>query len=318
MILDSRRTHTVIQSDKMSSQRTVNSSTLKDILFKGELPWISSVNASNKAGAIKKKTRASTKVPHQILLDAVHYTDDEYWHTIITDMAHHKYPKGFIVKNGVLSYKRNMTSIFSVVLEGIPPNEAVNKVIEFLQQHGNMKSDRDREHDQIIADSIKKKSREKRITSWKDLKSSKKKNIFLMNYAVNLTKEHPCLRYDDLYSLLCSEVLLKRILPEHIIIKDNRIHDITVLKYEDGKYYVDSVYAPSPKKYTRATNRSRHNNSDPTSKICYIKPVSISKQWDNTLKVISGCTNSKTKSHREVIMETLSEIERESSVTTVD
>lgn len=294
-----------------------NSSTLKDILFKGELPWISSVNASNKAGTVKKKNRSSTKVPHQILLDAVQYVDDEYWHTVLTDMAHHKYPKGFIVKNGVLSYKRNMTSIFSVVLDGMAANEVADKVIEFLQQHGNMKSDRDREHDQIIADNIKKKSKEKCIYSWKDIKSTKKKNIFLMNYAVSLTKKHPNLKYDDIYSLLCSEILLKRILPEHIIIKDNKIDSIEVLKYEDGKYYVESDSYASSKRSRSAKSDSHRHCTGATTKICYIKPISISKYWDNTLKVIADCNGTRAKSHREVVMETLSEIEKESSISTM-
>lgn len=308
----------VIQADKMNADLTANSSTLKDILFKGELPWINSVNASSKTGTVKKKTRSSTKIPHQILLDAAQYIDDEYWHTIVTDMAHHKYPKGFIVKNGVLSYKRNINSIFSVVLEGIPANEVADKVIEFLQQHGNMKSDRDREHDQIIADSIKKKSKEKRILSWKDLKSSKKKNIFLMNYAISLTRDKPALKYEDIYSLLCSELLLKRIQPEHIVIKDNKIHEITVLKYEDGKYYVDSDCSTPPKRYAKSSRSHSRHCSRTTDKISYIKPISISKYWDNTLKVISGCTGTRTKTHREVIMETLSEIERESSIATAE
>lgn len=288
-----------------------SSSALKDILFKGELPWITSVNASSKSTATKKKPRTSTKAPHQILLDAVQYIDDEYWISVITDMAHHKYPKGFIVKNGVLSYKRNMNSIFSVVLENLPANEVAEKIIEFLQQHGNMKSDRDREYDQIIADDIEKKHKEKRIMNWKDLKSSKKKSILLMNYAVQLTKQSPSVSYRDLYSLLCSEILLKRILPEHIVMQDNKIDCITVLKYEDGKYYVDST--STPKRVSKASNAAV--TSSINSKISYIKPISMSKNWDSTLKIVEGSTT-KAKSHREIVIETLSEIERESSMVT--
>lgn len=271
---------------------------INDILTSRELPWMKSTSMSRKG---KKTVRTSAKTPHQFILKVIDYIDDQYWRDILEQIAYHKYPKGFIIRNYVLSFKKNMNSIHSVNLEDLSPEEVCDKIIEFLQEHGNMKSCIDRENDRIISEEIRNKNNS--VTEWKDLRSVRKQNIFLTNYAIELA-EGKDISHHDIFCLLSAGVMLKNILPSDIVITDNRITSIKGLKYRNGKYILTNNETPK---------RSKIRNNTPLNiKLMMTKPHPVNKSWDSILKSMSN-RKVETKSNRQLIAETLSEIRSESS-----
>lgn len=273
---------------------------INNILITKELPWMKSTSMSRKGNV--KKVRTSSKTPHQFILDSIDFIDDQYWKDKLEQIAYHKYPKGFILKGYILSFKKNMNSIYSVNLEGLSSEEVCQKVIEFLQEHGNMKSAIDRENDRIISEEMK--NRDEDVKEWKNLRSVKKQNIFLMNYAIELCKDKE-IDYNDLFCLLSAEVMLKNITSEDIVISDNKIVKIHGLEYRDGKYVVNSK---------NELKRSKIKNETPlNTKLMANKPISVSKSWDSILSSLNT-KKVETKSNRQLIAETLSEIERSSAV----
>ena len=88
-----------------------------------------------------KKARNLAPIVHPLLAECAKATNDPYWSEIFDRAARGKFPKGFMFRDGELTFKRR-TAIQRLALEN-EPRRAVEAAITFFRRHSSLSSQND-------------------------------------------------------------------------------------------------------------------------------------------------------------------------------
>lgn len=194
------------------------------------MPWMRS------KGEKKKTTNSNTKkVIHPIFEQAAQLTEDPFWKAELENAARGKFPRGFMYRDGIISYKKG-NKIFP---EKVPQENALlalHSTVRFFQEKGKIRSKRDKEEEERIKRE-KEENCVQRIQSWKDIRKETVKEQYLNDYVDRVCDEHDL---DDesrksLLSLLHFGLSLGYIKNDDIVLNENGtcIEDIAPVRFVD-------------------------------------------------------------------------------------
>lgn len=128
---------------------SVKSVTFSTILIAGSNKVADDVVLVGKAPRSKKgKSKQPDKIQHPEFIEASKDYCDEFWESILIEMAYNKCPSFFAIKDNKLIYRyRNKIESMDIT-EFTTPIELSDKVIHFLKVHGRLKSHLDLENEE--------------------------------------------------------------------------------------------------------------------------------------------------------------------------
>ena len=194
------------------------------------MPWMSSTK--------KKAANTSTntkKVVHPIFEQAAQLAEDPFWKAELENAARGKFPRGFMYRDGIISYKKG-NKIFP---EKVPQENALlalHSTVRFFQEKGKMRSKKDKEEEERIKRE-KEENYVQRIESWKDIRKETVKEQYLNDYVDRVCDEHDLDEESrkTLLSLLHFGLSLGYIKSDDIVLNDNgtRIDNIASVRFID-------------------------------------------------------------------------------------
>jgi hypothetical protein len=191
------------------------------------MPWMRS---KEKAPSTNTK-----KVIHPIFEQAAQLAEDPFWKAEMENAARGRFPRGFMYRDGIISYKKG-NKIFP---EKVPQENALfalHTTVRFFQEKGKIRSKRDKEKEERIKRE-KEENHVQRIQSWKDIRKETVKEQYLNDYVDRVCDEHDL---DDesrkrLLSLLHFGLSLGYLKNDDIALNENgtRIENIAPLRFVD-------------------------------------------------------------------------------------
>ena len=165
--------------------------------------------------------------------------DDERWIQILNDASLGKFPRHFKynTKNNTLLYSR---AKYREMLK-IPDNllEAIEKIIDFFRKNGRIYSKKDRTRS----------NNTNMMITWKNIKSSKKKENLIDTYSYELCKKYK-LNIKDYYNGIKTKIntglLLGQIESSHVQTRGEKIINIDNFKWnqDSGFFYIENKKKP--------------------------------------------------------------------------
>jgi hypothetical protein len=208
------------------------------VITSQKMPWLS------------KPKKSKVQVVNGIFEQASEITEDPFWKALLAKAALGKFPPGFSYRNGQLIYKRG-TKVFKALI-GNDPLEALTASLDFFREYGGIRSEADRERDELNA----------RPTSsfldldWASLSKKKElKTLLIDSYIreeakrLKLTNEQKL----QLASMIKIGFLLGNLTNDDINYSRGKIESIGGLSRDEyGRYYLTK-----PAKIKRTTTKSK-------------------------------------------------------------
>jgi hypothetical protein len=178
------------------------------------------------------------KIVYPSIYEGLCYIEDEEWLEIMTDLVYGKTPSGFSIRNFGITYNLDKKKTF-IQPNSIDPETAVNEVIDFFKNIGNIKTTKDQSR-------IKQKGVEQyadRNGTWNKMKMNTKK--YMIGQYVKEQKKLNNLSSDEETNLrtLLILALENGVLNNNNIKYNKKIISVDIIKYSKNKYsYAPCVY----------------------------------------------------------------------------
>ncbi len=218
----------------------------------------------------KYRSKKNKDVVNQIFADACKYCMDNYWQTLLTKASVGKLPTGFYFRDNTLSYKKG-TKIVKIELSS-NPEDACSQFIEFLETNGGLSSNTDTTNRVSLFDYSVPVTP---ICSWSEIKSSRLKRVYLLNFLKVLQNKYNLTNKQSLYlsDLIQCALLLGEI-------------DNSCFKFYDGELVeiTGLIYDPETQCFRLENTASRSNRSNKSSRKPKSHPPSYLSIW-NTISL---------------------------------
>ena len=150
-----------------------------------------SLSGTCTSAAVKKAASATTRRQRQpilipVLEEAVAYTNDIFWKERLQNASRGKFPRCFYHRDGYIVYSRKGKERKINIPSS--PEEAVAVFIEFLQEAGGIKSDRDIAFAKTNSE-FNGETRELEYPTWAKITTKRGKSALLEKYCTVKTKE---------------------------------------------------------------------------------------------------------------------------------
>ena len=189
------------------------------------------------------KIRGKKELIHPIFLECKEKVENSFWKSLFEEFAYGKYPKQLYVNQQQQIQSTNRNNFFQYSFKDKTIDEMIPEIQELLLTHTSLISNEEiiqKKNDHI-------KFKEEKITSWKDIKKKFIKEMFLMDYCIQLKQDHKLSTYTiyNLYTLLrysnVSDVQIENNKIIHIpgIFYDAKSNTFSMMRETDDK--VDST-----------------------------------------------------------------------------
>lgn len=191
----------------------------------------------------KKGKKTLKPIIHPIFEKCANLTDDKFWQYIFMDCSRGKFPRNFMFKNNLLTYRKT-NKMFRLTVSN-SPSEVFTATIDFFQSHGGIMSAQDRQR-------IKKQEEDKLLIvldheiTWKDIKTDKLKDILIGEFVLSLTQEYQLNEEErrDLITTIRKGFMLKYFTSSNIEMEEGRIKEIDglIIDEETNESSIDSDF----------------------------------------------------------------------------
>ena len=149
------------------------------------MPWLSTPIQQKKTKGQKK--RGQPVIINPIFEECGMIVEDPFWKSVFTQASCGKFPRGFMFRNDILTYRKG-TKTQKIELSG-SATENISLFTKFLRDTAGIRSQADQDRDRRQLE--QKVSRMKTIENctWSDIKKKKVKAMLINEYVDVLTKE---------------------------------------------------------------------------------------------------------------------------------
>lgn len=211
-------------------------------------PWLATPVTSVQPKA--RKVKAKPIVVHSIFQECAQMTTDPYWLEIYESAALGKFPRGFLFKDGYLTYKRGtkITKLF------VPSNvtEAFPLCTNFFTSTAGLMSIEDQERAKRDYEIHTQECSTVQNYTWNDIKSKRLKQLLLGTFIAELAKMYDLTpkEKNEASTLINLGFFLGYFQSCHVIYESGRIRCITGLQYclETRAFSIDPTYTPKAPK----------------------------------------------------------------------
>ena len=191
----------------------------------------------------KKKKKVLKPIINPIFEECSNLTEDNFWKSTFMECARGKFPRGFIFKNNLITYRKANKNTRLEISDS--PREVYLATIDFFQRIGGIMSNQDRKRLQELEDEklLEKQQEESEIT-WKEITSEKIKDIviseFIMDICENMNFNEA--EKKELTTTIKKGFMLKYFTYSNIIMSEGKITEIDGLVYDEKtqQYEIDS------------------------------------------------------------------------------
>lgn len=239
------------------------------------IPWMKK-KKSKPVKTTKRKVKEK-KVVHSVFEQCSKITDDPYWVSIFRDCARGKFPRGFGINNGLLTFRKGTkTDRTSLSVE---PVEALSMAIIFFKSKAGLMSKIDRKM-------MQKEEEERLLLSidrdfqWKDIRREKVRDLLISEFVGEISTRHDFTENErrELMTTVKKGFILKHFDKANIKMKDGKITEINGLLHnpDTNEYEIDpSIMKKRPGRKVRGLGIEPFEPSP---------PVSFMKNWTKYLE----------------------------------
>lgn len=267
-----------------------------------KMPWLSEPINQNKGKNRRQKTQPI--IQHPIFNECSEYCNelykDNYWKSIFSQAAYGKYPRGYMFKDGILTFRRG-TKTQKIEISSAPI-EAMNQCIDFFKKTTGMKSDDDQIEEKKLYDKNTQENDSQLNLTWKEVKTKKKvKKILISLFVSNITKKYQLNDEErkQVSTLINMGIIMGYFSNESIVMELGEIKEISGLIF-DEKLRTFSLSNTKP--LVKSSNRNKkiissdeyldHNYKLDKNNITYIDFMNI---WRQIVDSIYKSNNNKIK-----------------------
>ena len=145
------------------------------------MPWLETPIKQKKVKG--QRTRAQPAIVNNIFAQCAELVDDAYWQTTLMQASYGRFPKGFMYKNGIMTFRRGTKTQKIEISDN--PIEATQTTINFMKDMAGIRSqsDQERERKEIDEKLLNVKSLDN--CTWADIKKKKKIQELLIGQFVD-------------------------------------------------------------------------------------------------------------------------------------
>lgn len=221
--------------------------------------WVDDSKPKKERNNKQKRTKNTKPIVNPVFDQLMKYVDDKFWVEKLRKASYGQFPRYFYFNDGFLSFKKANVSQFLELKED--SNESANRCVNFMRDHGGIYSKKDelelmkkKEQESINSEPIEK--------TW--LNSNKSIRESLLSYYLTDIKERMDLSNKErsqLSKIINYGIFTKHFGNNNIIVKDNRIYQITGLLWNENtrKFYIDPSLKPIA---SRVYSRNKNVNND--------------------------------------------------------
>lgn len=201
------------------------------------MPWLSTQIKKKPVKGSRQKQGPTIVNP--IFEECAKLTSDPYWSDLLNAAAHGKLPKGFMYKNGVLTYKIGTKKAKKLTLTE-DPVLALESCVKFFKDMAGLRSQADKERERTELD----ESVVEEATNWNEIKRKKLQELLINEFIysvvqkMNLDKNKKC----QLSTMINRGFLMGYFTNDSVQFSDGSIQGINGLLYDQdkGEFIIDN------------------------------------------------------------------------------
>ena len=241
----------------------------------------------------KKRKKTLKPILHPIFEKCAQLADDKFWYDTFMDCARGKFPRGFIYKNNLMTF-RKANKLSRLEVSNYAP-DAYSATIEFFNTTIGMMSAQDKKRvKKMEEERLLEKLNNSTDITWKSIKTEKMKDILICEFIETLTNK---LNLNDnekkeLITTIKKGFMLKYFTGSNIEMENGRISEIDglICDNKNGKVEIsiDPVYMT--RRPTRSFSGLGIEKSDDKPQIDFLEI------WSKYLSSLENKRNNKTYS----------------------
>jgi hypothetical protein len=234
-------------------------------------------NIDTKTKPKKNYIKKKDEIMYNIFNDAIEYTNDDFWKSILQSAAKGSFKKGIKYKEGTITYK-NKNKIFSKILKLDTPQNACISFIEFMREDCGFFSINDKKNkNEKIEKIIKNNDNKSNINNWNKIKTYIQKNICINEYIERIIKEKKITGEEskNFKNILMLGILSGYFNSKTIEVNDSKIVNIVGLEKNDKGIYTINIKENIPITTKDVQDNSEftetlETNSNVKTKVCKV------------------------------------------------
>lgn len=199
-------------------------------------------------------------IVHQIFEDARAYSDNNLWTSLFIKFAKGKFPRDFLYRDDVLSYKHKKTYL-SIHIPS-DPGTAYAVITDFLRSTGLYATEEDIKRSREIQDEICEQQLNIRSTKWTEIKSPKLQAILIDAFINNFADEGQLSKAsrEQLRECVNMGLCVGYLNKNNIVFENGKVVEITGVYFdeEDSKFKIEECYrkkVPSRSKSSKGSTK---------------------------------------------------------------
>ena len=199
----------------------------------------------NKPIEIQKKGKKTLRpILYPIFEACSNLTEDRFWQSTFMDCARGKFPRGFIFKNNLITYRKGNRNNRLEISNS--PSEVFSSTMDFFSKTAGIISQADQRKMQKKEEEKLLEKMDRSEMTWKDIKTEKLKNVLICDFIndicekVEFTKDER----DELTTTIKKGFMLKYFTPNNISMLNGKISEIDGLLFNEktNEYEIDESY----------------------------------------------------------------------------
>lgn len=227
-----------------------------------------------------RKPRKDAIVKHEIFAECAKLEKIPFWVEQFENFSKGHFPKNFVYKDRVLSFKRLRRKGLQKVDVPTNPVEAMEVVKNFMRAEAGTLSSDEHSKKRIEMSIALKTNLVPEDQTWKDIRAPTVKRQMIAAYVYNYVQKGDITENEarNLTSIIVSGLAIKAIKPEDIQLKDGQIVDIDGVDFDGKRFYLLRV----PEIAASGTVDKRKATKTNTTGCRWEK---LSQQYDTFIKV---------------------------------
>lgn len=168
-------------------------------------------------------------------LECCEYADDVFWENIFEDLAYGKTPYGTYISKGFFccGYKNKE---FSYKIERKEPKILYDEIYKLLTEKLGILSYKEKSKQRLDFHEMEKNIKQSR-KNWNNIRKKNIKDIMFERFVIDMKRQYSLSNKQCKYllALILIAIIFKTITSKDIIYKDDKIHSIDGITFDNGK-----------------------------------------------------------------------------------
>ena len=237
-------------------------------------PW-----SQKKPAAKTNKKAQKPTLKYKIFEDCAELTDDPYWKNIFINAAYDKFPRGFMIKDDMIIYRKGKSvNNTSINKNGM---DLMHSVIKFMKEMTGIESNMEKEKQKELINERLANDKNFAEYKWSDIKRKLVKDLLISEYLNKVSWQRELAEKDrsELFNLVKIGFLIGQLNNNDVIFEGGQVTGINGLDFENMKL---------TNKVKIKTKKIPIRELDLFKKIQYTKSISLSKEWKILVELYIG------------------------------